>query len=590
MLRKTRKTIASFLALSMVLSMASTGLTANAETTKTIADLADSTAKVSFSDISSHWASKEINNWSQKGIINGYEDGTFKPNTPILRSEFASLVNRVFAYPSKTTQSFPDVSSSAWYAQDISKAVAAGIVVGDDKGNFKPEAPISRQEAAVILSRAFDLKAQDTKASDRFTDAGTIASWSKDSVNALLEGGYVSGREDGSFDPLANITRAEFVKMIDSVVGELKYAANTYTGNVNSNLVINTKDVNLKNMTISGDLYITSGVGEGNVSLDNVTVKGRTVVRGGGEHSIVINNSNLVGTLLVVKSDGKIRILMQGSSDIPHVQLNSGAKLEAENATGKGFGDVQIIGMVSADQEIKLDGNFANISVEAPGVAVQVIDGSVNKIDVKEKAVGSSVKVLEGNVNQLNVQTKVAIDLSGGIVANVDIQKSAAGTSVQMASNSSVTNFKIDAPIEVKGSGKIETASINVDGVKIETKPTKITVADGVKSDVTTTTPTGGSSRRSSSNPTLSKTAAEVADTITTIAAPAKDVATLTLPSVPAGFTVAIMTSSDTGVIALDGTIALPKEATTVNLVLEVTRTSDNSKASTASIAVVVPA
>ncbi|MFD0676719.1 MULTISPECIES: S-layer homology domain-containing protein [unclassified Paenibacillus] len=592
MLRKTRKTVASFLALSMVFSMATTGLAANAETTKTIAALTDSTVKVTFSDISNHWASKEIGNWSQKGIINGYEDGTFKPNVPISRSEFVSLVNRVLAYPTEGTQSFPDVSSNAWYAKDISRAVAAGIVFGDDKGNFKPEAPISRQEAAVILSRAFDLKAQDKKASDRFTDASKIASWSKDNVNALLEGGYVSGREDGSFDPLANITRAEFVKMIDSVVGELKHTASTYTGNVNSNLVINTKDVNLKNMTISGDLFITPGVGDGNISMDNVTVKGRTVVRGGGEHSIVINNSSLAGTLLVIKNDGKVRIVMQGSSDIPHVQLNSGAKLETENKTGKGFGDVQVIGTISANQEIKLDGNFADVSVEVPGVTVQVIDGSVGKIDVKENAVGSNVKVLNGNVSQLNVQSKATIDLSGGTVGNVDIQKSAEGTSVQMASDSAVTNFKIDAPIEVKGTGKIETATINVDGVKIETNPAKVAVADGVKSNVTAApTPTGGSSRRSSSNPTaISKTAEEVAGTITAIAAPAKDVIALTLPTVPEGFAVAIKASSDTSIIALDGTVSPQAADATVNLVLEVTRVSDSTKASTASIAVVVPA
>ncbi|MCR8636500.1 S-layer homology domain-containing protein [Paenibacillus sp. N5-1-1-5] len=501
-------------------------------------------------------------------------------------------MNRVLAYPTEGTQSFPDVSSNAWYAKDISRAVAAGIVFGDDKGNFKPEAQISRQEAAVILSRAFDLKAQDKKASDRFTDTSKIASWSKDNVNALLEGGYVSGREDGSFDPLANITRAEFVKMIDSVVGELKHTASTYTGNVNSNLVINTKDVNLKNMTISGDLFITPGVGDGNVSMDNVTVKGRTVVRGGGEHSIVINNSSLAGTLLVIKNDGKVRIVMQGSSDIPHVQLNSGAKLETENKTGKGFGDVQVIGTISANQEIKLDGNFADVSVEVPGVTVQVIDGSVGKIDVKENAVGSNVKVLNGNVSQLNVQSKATIDLSGGTVGNVDIQKSAEGTSVQMASDSAVTNFKIDAPIEVKGTGKIETATINVDGVKIETNPAKVAVADGVKSSVAAApTPTGGSSRRSSSNPTaISKTAEEVAGTITAIAAPAKDVIALTLPTVPGGFAVAIKTSSDASVIALDGTVAPQAADTTVNLVLEVTRVSDSTKASTASIAVVVPA
>ncbi|MCR8636501.1 S-layer homology domain-containing protein [Paenibacillus radicis (ex Xue et al. 2023)] len=88
----------------------------------------------------------------------------------------------------------------------------------------------------------------------------------------------------------------------------------------------------------------------------------------------------------------------------------------------------------------------------------------------------------------------------------------------------------------------------------------------------------------------VQQTAAGVAATITEIAAPAKDVTVLTLPTVPEGFAVAIKTSSDTGIIALDGTIVHPAADATVNLVLEVTRISDSSKASTASIAVTVTA
>ncbi|MEK4344088.1 chitobiase/beta-hexosaminidase C-terminal domain-containing protein [Paenibacillus sp. FSL P4-0184] len=88
----------------------------------------------------------------------------------------------------------------------------------------------------------------------------------------------------------------------------------------------------------------------------------------------------------------------------------------------------------------------------------------------------------------------------------------------------------------------------------------------------------------------VSPTAAEIAATLTTIAAPAKDATKLTLPVVPAGYTIAIKTSSSTNVIALDGTIVPPSEETVVDLVLEVTRASDDTKASTTSIVVIVPA
>ncbi|TXK84605.1 S-layer homology domain-containing protein [Paenibacillus sp. N3.4] len=593
MLQNTKKALARIQILSMLFSTATVGAVAAAEPATAAVNADTIVSALAFVDTANHWANKEINRWSQKGIVKGYADGTFKPNASVSRAEFVSLVNRVFGYTDKVNRSFPDVASNAWYAEDVSKAVAAGIVTGDEKGNFRPDASISRQEAAVILSQAFDLQAKDKKASDRFTDAGSIASWSKGAINALLEGGYVSGRENGAFDPLASITRAEFIKMIDSMVGELKNAADTYSGNISTNLMINTKDVHLKNMVIAGDLYMTQGLGDGNMSMENVIVKGRTIVRGGGEHSIVINKSTLEGQLMVLKQDGKVRIVLQGQTDIPNVQLKSGAKLETENNNGKGFGNVQVVGSLSADQEIKLDGNFTSVSVEVPGVTVQVIDGSVDKIDVKESAVGSSVKVSGGNVNQLNIQSKTSVELMGGNVVNVDIQKLAAGTIVQMGEKATVTNFKADAQAEVKGTGNIENAIINADGVKIESKPAHVSVADGVKTDVSARTPSGGGSSGGTSSDgsqPISKTAAEVAATITTIAAPANDAAELTLPTVPAGFTVAINTSSDTSVIALNGTIVPPTAQTTVNLVLEVTRTSDSSKASTVSIAVVVPA
>ncbi|MCR8631234.1 S-layer homology domain-containing protein [Paenibacillus radicis (ex Xue et al. 2023)] len=86
------------------------------------------------------------------------------------------------------------------------------------------------------------------------------------------------------------------------------------------------------------------------------------------------------------------------------------------------------------------------------------------------------------------------------------------------------------------------------------------------------------------------RTAAEVAAEITAVAAPAKDATSITLPSVPAGYTIAIKTSSHPEVIATNGTIVPQGTETIVNLVFTITRTSDNTTADTASLAVIVPA
>ncbi|MGG1551960.1 S-layer homology domain-containing protein [Paenibacillus ferrarius] len=596
MLRTLRTTLAKVQVFSMLATTVFAGSAAAAEPAAVETAAESVPSMTAFTDTASHWASQEIDRWSQKGIINGYEDHSFKPDASVSRAEFISLITRVFGYSSLKSGAFADVSQGSWYADAIAKAAAAGIVTGDAEGQFRPGAPISRQEAAVVLYRAFDLQTRNPKAFEQFGDASAVAEWSKQAVSALFENGYVTGRMDGMFAPQSSVTRAEFVKMLDGITGELKNEAGTYTGNIQSNVVINTRDVNLKNMTIAGDLYITQGVGDGNISLDHVQVRGRTIVRGGGEHSIVINSSTLQGQLLVLKEDGKVRIVMQGDSSIPKVQLQSGALLETDSLTGSGFGDVQVAGTIAAGQDIMLDGHFSSISVEAPGVTVQVTDGSVDAITIQKSAVGSEVKIISGSVRELNVLSPTAIALTGGTVDNLKVQPSAAGTSVSMNDKANVTNFTANAQVAVKGSGHIENAVINADGVTMEPQPLHVTVSDGVKTDVKPPSSGGGSGGSSGGSsggdqpPQSGQTAAQVAGAITSITAPMQDAVSLTLPSVPAGFTVAIKSSSDTGVIALNGTIVPPTSATVVNLVLEVTRTSDGSKASTSSLSVTVPA
>ena len=394
-----------------------------------------------LTDISNHWASADIDKWVSKGLVKGYIDGSFKPDNPISRAEFAAIVNRVFGYTKRSGSSFKDVSAGAWYYEDISKAFAAGILKGDTSGRFRPEAPLSRQEAAIVIYRAFDLKAKDINSASRFSDANKISSWSKEAISAMAEGGYISGRGANAFGPLSDITRAESVKMLDSVVGELINAIGTYSENTETNLVVNTKDVNLKDMTIKGNLYITAGVGDGNISMDNVAVKGNMIVRGGGEHSIVIKNSTLAGTLIVFKEDGKIRIVSQGTTDIPQTQLNSGATLLDENSGGKGFGTVQVSQIIAVGQDIILDGDFLNVSIEAPSVNVQLLSGTVAKLE---------------------------------------IQKTAVGATIEMAKGSTVGSFTANANVAVTGQGKIETANINANGVTIETKPIIVVLQSGI--------------------------------------------------------------------------------------------------------------
>lgn len=138
-----------------------------------------------FSDVQGHWAQAEIEKWSEKGIIQGY-NGIFRPNEPVTRAEMAVMLDRIMNYQEKADNLFNDLGQS-WYTDAILKANAAGIMVGSN-GNVRPEDKITGKEAAVVISRA--LKIETDKAdleTDFFKDNDQIFSWAKEYVLALNE-------------------------------------------------------------------------------------------------------------------------------------------------------------------------------------------------------------------------------------------------------------------------------------------------------------------------------------------------------------------------------------------------------------------
>ncbi len=391
-------------------------------------------------DIQGHWAQEDINRWIDRGILQGDQNGNFNPNNTISRAEFAAVLNRVFGYREQSDLAFSDIKGSEWYAADINKAATAGIVKGNG-GKARPNDPVSRQEAAIMFARAFSLEAADKDAIKGFEDAASVPDWSREALCALVGNGYMAGQPGNIMAPDARISRAEVVKILDNITGELKSKPGTYTGTVERSLVVNTADVVLQSMVVNGDLYLTQGIGDGNVTLDNVTVKGRTIVNGGGDHSVKIVNSALNGKLIVLKVDGKIRIVAEGTTTIPEVLMQSGGILEENGTTGSGFGNVQIAGTILPGQEISLDGSFGEVSVEAAGVSLQVMDGTVGSMLMAAGASGSVVNIAETAV---------------------------------------VEALTLDSAVEVKGKGSINNATFNCDGVLMEQTPKVVNAKEGI--------------------------------------------------------------------------------------------------------------
>lgn len=168
------------------------------------------------SDIGGHWAEKVIGNWIEKGLAKGYPDGTFKPNNNISRAEFMSLVNNAFGYTQEIEINFSDVLGNKWYVPAIKKAVAAGYISGYTDGTMRPEAPITREEVAVILTRIMELDL-DEEAAEAFNDKDMLK-WSKAYVGAVAAAKYMVGYPDGNFNPLNNITRGEAIFALNNII------------------------------------------------------------------------------------------------------------------------------------------------------------------------------------------------------------------------------------------------------------------------------------------------------------------------------------------------------------------------------------
>ncbi|KAI7263874.1 hypothetical protein KC345_g9002 [Hortaea werneckii] len=181
-----------------------------------------------FSDITGHWAKPAIDLLASKLIITGTSSTAFSPSQSVTRAEFAALITRSLGLASASGgTAFSDVSSTAWYADAVQTAAAAGLITGYTDGSFKPGSPITRQEMAAVLSKAIKYTGKtltaDPAALAKFSDAAGIPAWSKTAVAEIAAAGIIQGTPDGAFAPAKLATRAEAATMLEKTLKSLQF-------------------------------------------------------------------------------------------------------------------------------------------------------------------------------------------------------------------------------------------------------------------------------------------------------------------------------------------------------------------------------
>lgn len=350
-----------------------------------------------FSDFPNDWSTSAMTKALDNGLLGGVGDGLIAPQGVLTRAQMAAIINRAFASSDKASLAgYSDVSTDAWYYDDMAKAVQMGTFSGSGAGLLEPERPITREEAFSVLARAFALKNGDAAVLAEYSDGSDVSDWAKGTVAAMVRGGYVNGSDGKRLNPRASITRAEFAAVMSNLVAEYIDAEDVQTSRSNvieGNVIVRGSNVTLSGRTIKGDIIIADQADK--VTLDKINIEGRIVVRGAAER---LTLSESQAKSVIVNSPGAAAVLDAQNSDLGTVTVQSdmtlaGGSLDkvvvenarqinvSENATVKDMvvkaKDVTISGAGTVEN---IDANANNITINTVGSKVTAGKGTTGVI------------------------------------------------------------------------------------------------------------------------------------------------------------------------------------------------------------------
>jgi len=391
-----------------------------------------------FSDMPTkeHWSYEALSSAVKNGLLQG-DGGKLTPQANLTRAQLAAILNRAFgAEDVANITGYSDVQTTAWYYSDIAKAVRMGTFKGSGNGTMRPNDPITREEAFTVLARAIKLTDGAASSLDIFSDKSDVASWASPAIAAMAKAGYIQG-SGGKLNPKATITREEFAQVLHNIFSLYISAPGTYTENITGNVLVSADKVTLKGLTVTGDLILGEGVGNGDITLDGVTVTGRLIVRAGGENSIHIINNSGVGSIIVDKTgDGGVRIRTEEGCRVDVVYVDDGT------------------------DDIILEGSYNQVTVNTD-TPVLIKDAKVTGLTVSGK--GADVK-LQGTTTVSD--TLISAGASG---AKLEVGTGAKAASVQSAAEG----------VTISGSGTVTQAVITGNNTAVNTTGTNVTAGEG---------------------------------------------------------------------------------------------------------------
>jgi len=171
---------------------------------------------INFTDVAGHWAEEDINRLLSLGAVNGYTDGSFKPDNPMSRAEFVTVLVKAFQLDGQGGR-FYDDTVEHWAKDYIAVAAGFDIVNGYSDTIFGPDDYITREQIAVMICRAAGIPFLDEETS--FADWDSTSGWAKGAVAAAARDKIINGYPDNTFHPGNSATRAEAAAVVVKALG-----------------------------------------------------------------------------------------------------------------------------------------------------------------------------------------------------------------------------------------------------------------------------------------------------------------------------------------------------------------------------------
>ena len=164
------------------------------------------------------WYAEAVERVSAAGLMNGTGPGTFSPGGPVTRGQAAAILHRLAGEPAVHGSSFRDVPSSAYYRTAVAWAVRRGIVEGFPDGTFRPDLPVSRQQLAAFLWRYAKLEGADSgeRALLRgYRDADSVSAYAREPMSWALRTGILQGTKEGELLPHGHAARGQTAVLLE---------------------------------------------------------------------------------------------------------------------------------------------------------------------------------------------------------------------------------------------------------------------------------------------------------------------------------------------------------------------------------------